>query len=58
MYGTCNSMNNLLSYFGLVDARMSASEIDLPAIDIFARKLVLRFSKVIKYKKAKCFPTL
>ena len=36
MYTTCtelvdhNSMNNLLSYFGLVDSRMSASDIDLP----------------------------
>ena len=27
---TCNSMNNLLSYCGLVDARISASEKDLP----------------------------
>ena len=26
MYWTRNSMNNLLSYFGLVDARISASE--------------------------------
>ena len=25
-----NSMNNILSYFGLVDARISASEKDLP----------------------------
>ena len=30
IYWTCNSMNNLLSYCGLVDARMSASEKDLP----------------------------
>ena len=29
MYWTCNSMNNLLSYCGLVDARISASEKDL-----------------------------
>ena len=28
--GLVNSMNNLLSYFGLVDARISASEKDLP----------------------------
>ena len=26
-------MNNILSYFGLTDARMSASEKDLPVID-------------------------
>ena len=30
MYWTGNSMNNLLSYCGLVDARISASEKDLP----------------------------
>ena len=30
MYRTCNSMNNLLSYCGLVDARISAPEKDLP----------------------------
>ena len=30
MYWTHNSMNKLLSYFGLVDARISASEKDLP----------------------------
>ena len=30
MYWTGNSMNNLLSYCGLVDARISGSEKDLP----------------------------
>ena len=30
MYLICDSMNNLLSYSGLVDARISASEKDLP----------------------------
>ena len=30
MYRTGKSMNNLLSYCGLVDARISASEKDLP----------------------------
>ena len=30
MYWTCNSMNNLLTYCGLVAARISASEKDLP----------------------------
>ena len=30
MYWTRNSMNNILSYFGLVDTRISASEKDLP----------------------------
>ena len=30
MYWNCNSMNNLLSYCGLVDTRISASEKDSP----------------------------
>ena len=30
IYWTFNSMNNLLSYYGLVDARISAAEKDLP----------------------------
>ena len=29
-YWTCNSMNNLLSHFALTDARIGASEKDLP----------------------------
>ena len=32
MYWTRNSINNLLSYFGLVNARISASEKDLPVL--------------------------
>ena len=36
VYTTCtvtrNSMNNLSSYCGLVDARISASDIDLPVL--------------------------
>ena len=32
MYWTCNSVNNLLSYYGLVDARISASDKDLPVM--------------------------
>ena len=43
-------MNNLLSYCGLVDARISASEKHLPVISTFARgfsSLVLkRFAKI------------
>ena len=31
MYWTCNSMNNLSPYFGLVDAKIRASDKDLPA---------------------------
>ena len=34
IYWTCNSMNNLLSYCGLVDARINASEKDLPVIPL------------------------
>ena len=36
MYWTRNSMNNILSYYGLVDARISASEKDLPVLRYFA----------------------
>ena len=32
MYRTCNSMNNLSSYCGLVDAKIRASDKDLPVI--------------------------
>ena len=32
MYWTCNSMNNLLSYCGLVDAKIRASDKDLPVL--------------------------
>ena len=32
MYWIRNSMNNLLSYCGLVDTRISASEKDLPVL--------------------------
>ena len=38
MYWTCNSMNNLLTYCGLVDPRISASDKDLPV------KVTLDFS--------------
>ena len=33
---TGNSMNNLLSFCGLVDARISASEKDLPVTQTFS----------------------
>ena len=32
MYWTCNSMNNLSSYCGLVDAKIRASDKDLPVV--------------------------
>ena len=34
MYRTCNSMNDLSSYCGLVDAKLRASEKDLPVLGI------------------------
>ena len=34
IYWACNSKNNLLSYCGLVDARISASKKDLPVIHV------------------------
>ena len=34
LYFSENSMNNLLSYCGLTDARMRASEKDLPVLQI------------------------
>ena len=42
MYWTGKSMNNLLSYFGLVDARISASEKDLP---VSSRNIALCLKK-------------
>ena len=36
MYWSCNSMNNLSSYCGLVDAKIRASEKDLPVPVRFA----------------------
>ena len=32
MYWSCNSMNNLSSYCGLVDAKIRASDKDLPVL--------------------------
>ena len=34
MYWTCNSMNNLWSYCGLVDAKIRASDKDLPVLNL------------------------
>ena len=43
MYWTCNSMNNLLSHCGLVDARISASEKDLPVLQWLPKSPCLKF---------------
>ena len=37
---TCNSMNNLLSYFGLVDAKIRASDKDLPVHTCFSQSML------------------
>ena len=43
LYFPGNSMNNLLSYFGLTDSRMRASDTDLP---VSRDKIILREIKV------------
>ena len=46
LYWTRDSMNNLSSYYGLIDVRMSASEIDLPVlVSKFRKRLNLLFKK-------------
>ena len=46
MYWPGESMNNLLSYFGLVDARISTSEKDLPLLPSNLRSLI-QFLKIL-----------
>ena len=41
MYFSRNSMNNLLSYCGLIDTRMSASEKDVPLLHYITVLLLL-----------------
>ena len=36
MYWTCNQMNNLLPYCGLVDAKIKASDKDLPVLHVLS----------------------
>ena len=71
MYWTGKSMNNLLSYCGLVDARISASEKDLPVkgntvartdyrfysskLWFFFPEALTRKSKTIAYMEHVCF---
>ena len=52
LYWSCKSMNNLLSYCGLTDSRMSASDTDLHVHQMFSRKKDTEFSicNVIGYK--------
>ena len=44
-----NSMNKLLSYHGLVDARISASEKDLPVLPVQNKKILCKVLKVMIY---------
>ena len=37
-------MNNLSSYYGLTDSRMSASEKDLPVLTLVAREYVVNMA--------------
>ena len=54
-----NSMNNVLSYCGLVDARISASEKDLPVKPLnkaksgWSHKLVKNFIRIVSEKLPK-----
>ena len=43
MYWTCNSMSNLLSYCGLVDAKIRASDKYLPVSNAASHMMVLTF---------------
>ena len=59
MYWTRNSINNLLSYYGLVDARISASENDLPVSltvhSVYTLYLQHLDDEYKQVKKAFCF---
>ena len=43
MYWTCNSMNNLSSYFGLIDAKIRAFDKYLPVSNAASHMMVLTF---------------
>ena len=49
MHWSYNSMNNLLSYYGLVDARISASDKDLPV----QTSILFEISVCLNYGKGK-----
>ena len=42
-------MNNLLSYCGLVDAKIRASDKDLPVMVGFIQKMLVKFSIITEY---------
>ena len=54
LYFSVNSMNHLLSYCGLIDARMRASEKDLTVNKILVFNRFLGFMNLVE--KAKYFP--
>ena len=56
LYRTCNSMNNLLSYFELVDARISASEKDLPVIQLVNGKRAFNKNGIFWNRTMQCLP--
>ena len=52
MYWTCNAMNNLSSYCGLVDAKIRASDKDLPIHISFFNTFLYIFSLLLVQKRA------
>ena len=50
MYWTCNAMNNFLSYCGLVDAKIRASDKDLPVKAISHFKPLMCVCRWGKYR--------
>ena len=48
MYWTCNSMNNLSSYCGLVDAKIRASDKDLPVLRFSLTGSLIFSIKIVK----------
>ena len=51
MYWTCNSMNNLSSCYGLVDAKIRASDNDLPVRGHFLTTYVDQILFIIRERK-------
>ena len=59
MYSTCNAMNNLLSYCGLVDSKIRASDKDLPVLrctkpsskrHLFSNLCFIRKTEVLRFR--------
>ena len=58
MYWTCNSMNNLSSYCGLVDAKIRASDKDLPVLlSVIMLKMFHQYLLKTKVQENKNAPT-